>query len=88
MFAILRAWVAAFVVLTILYWMLRVYFRSIRREALEQQFEAEGQTGDRDAWVDARLRDYGRSLKITLLWLVYIVPMVAIALIVYFVNYD
>ena len=38
MFAILRAWAAAFVVLTIVYWMLRVYFRSTRREALEQQF--------------------------------------------------
>ncbi|MEH7830113.1 hypothetical protein [Gemmobacter denitrificans] len=88
MIAILRAWAFGLVILTLFYWLLRVYFRSTRREALEKRFDAEGMTGDRDAWVDSQMKDYGRSLHLKLLWLVYILPMAAIAATVYFVNYD
>lgn len=45
MIAILRAWALAFVVLTVFYWLLRIYFRSTRREALEKRFDAEGREG-------------------------------------------
>ena len=86
--AILRAWVLAFLVLTVFYWLLRIYFRSTRREALEKRFEAEGLPGDREAWVAAQMAGYGRSLHLKLLWLVYILPMVGIAVTVYLVNYD
>ena len=86
--AILRAWVLAFLVLTVFYWLLRVYFRSTRREALEKRFEAEGLPGDRDTWVEAQMAGYGRSLHLKLLWLVYILPMAGIAVTVYLVNYD
>lgn len=86
--AILRAWVLAFLVLTVFYWLLRVYFRSTRREALEQRFEAEGMPGAREAWVEAQMAGYSRSLHLKLLWLVYILPMAGIACTVYLVNYD
>ena len=87
MIAILRAWALAFVILTVFYWLLRIYFRSTRREALEKRFDAEGQAGDRDAWVEAQMAGYGRGLHLKLLWLVYILPMAGIGLTVYFVNY-
>ena len=86
--AILRAWVLAFLVLTVFYWLLRVYFRSTHREALEKRFEAEGLPGDREAWVEAQMAGHGRRLHLKLLWLVYILPMAGIAVTVYLVNYD
>ncbi len=88
MIAILRAWAMAFVVLTVFYWLLKIYFRSTRREALEKRFDAEHMTGDRETWVDAQMVDYGRSLKIKLVWLVYVLPMLGIAATIYLVNYD
>ncbi len=87
MIAILRAWALAFVVLTVFYWLLRIYFRSTRREALEKRFEAEGLPGVRDDWVDVQMAGYGRGLHLKLLWLVYILPMAGIGLTVYLVNY-
>lgn len=87
MFAILRAWLFALVILTVFYWLLRTYFRSLRREALEKRLEDEGLTGERDIWVEAHMKDYGRSLRFKLLWLVYILPMAAIAGIIYYVNH-
>ena len=87
MLGILRAWLVALVILTVFYWLLRTYFRSTRREALEKRFDEEGQTGDRDIWVEAQMKDYGRSLKLRLLWLVYILPLAAIAGIIFYVNH-
>ncbi|MFZ0099998.1 MAG: hypothetical protein WAK98_16035 [Gemmobacter sp.] len=87
MLGILRAWLIALVILTVFYWLLRTYFRSTRREALEKRFDEEGLTGERDIWVEAQMKDYGRSLKLRLLWLVYILPLAAIAGIIYYVNH-
>jgi hypothetical protein len=87
MLGILRAWLIALVILTVFYWLLRTYFRSTRREALEKRFDEEGLTGDRDIWVEAQMKDYGRSLKLRLLWLVYILPLAAIAGIIFYVNH-
>ncbi len=87
MLGILRAWLVALVILTVFYWLLRTYFRSTRREALEKRFDEEGLTGDRDIWVEAQMKDYGRSLKLRLLWLVYILPLAAVAGIIFYVNH-
>lgn len=87
MLGILRAWLVALVILTVFYWLLRTYFRSTRREALEKRFDEEGLTGDRDIWVEAQMKDYGRSLKLRLLWLVYILPLAAIVGIIFYVNH-
>ena len=87
MLGILRAWLVALVILTVFYWLLRTYFRSTRREALEKRFDEEGLTGDRDIWVEAQMKDYGRSLKLRLLWLVYILPLAALAGIIFYVNH-
>ncbi|SEN99233.1 hypothetical protein SAMN04488103_11077 [Gemmobacter aquatilis] len=88
MFAILRAWAIAFILLSVIYWMLRVYFRSTHREKLEKRFDAGDVPGDRDAYIKAGMADYGRSLRLRLVWLVYVLPLLAIAAIIYSVNYD
>ncbi|WP_151719566.1 hypothetical protein [Gemmobacter serpentinus] len=88
MIAILRAWALAFVILTVFYWLLRIFFRSTRREKLEKRFAARGMEGDRDAWVEAQMKDYNRSLRVRLLWLVYILPMAGIGITIYLVNHN
>ena len=90
MFAILRAWALAFVILSVLYLALRSYFRSTHRERLENRFDAgQGDAGlTRDAYIERGMAHYDRGLRLKLLWLVYILPMAAIAATIYWVNYD
>ena len=77
----------ALIGLTVVYVIVGIYSRSIRREKLEDRWEAEGLEGDRDAWIAAGLKAYDKGLKKKLLWLIYIIPMVAFAAIVFFVNW-
>ena len=90
MFAILRTWALALVVLTVVYLALRAYFRSTHRERLEKRFDAgQGDAGmTRDAYIEQGMARHDRGLRLKLLWLVYILPLAAIAATIYFVNYD
>jgi hypothetical protein len=83
----LRLIFVALVGLTIVYFLVAVYSRSVRREKLEKQWAADGLEGDRDAWIEAGMKAYEKGLKRRLLWLIYIVPMVAFAATIYFVNW-
>ena len=85
-FGWIRLFVFGFVGLTIVYWLVSIYSRSVRRETLEKRFDAGGVEGDRDAYIEAGMVDYERGLRKRLIWLVYIIPMVAMALTIYFVN--
>lgn len=91
MIAILRLLVVAFIGLSVVYLLLSVYSRSVRREKLEKQWDAappEGQgTAERDAFIEAGMRAYEHGLKKRLLWLVYILPMIVFAAIVYYMNF-
>ena len=82
----LRLIVFGFVGLTIVYWLVSIYSRSVRRETLEKRFDAGDVEGDRDAYIQAGMADYERGLRKRLIWLVYIIPMVAMGLTIYFVN--
>jgi hypothetical protein len=82
----LRLIVFGFVGLTIVYWLVSIYSRSVRRETLEKRFDAGGVEGDRDAYIEAGMADYERGLRKRLIWLVYIIPMAAMGLTIYFVN--
>lgn len=90
MIAILRLFVVGLVVLTVIYLIARTYARSVRREALEKEWDAnppEGQgTAERAAFIAAGMDAYEHGLKRKLLWLVYILPMIAFGLIIYYVN--
>lgn len=79
--------VGSFVLMTVLYVMISLYSASIRREKLEKQWEADGQPGDRAAYVRAGMKDYRQSLRRRLILLVYVLPFVLISVTLYLVNF-
>ena len=96
MIAILRLAVFGFVVLTITYVIVSVYSRSVRREKLEKAYDSgeatqdlpEDVKPDRDTYIEAGMAAYNKGLKRRLIWLVYIIPAVIVAVTVYLVNYQ
>lgn len=88
MIAIIRLAVFGYITLTIIYFLVSIYSRSVRREKLEKKYDAGGIEGERDAYIEAGMQAYEHGLRRRLLWLVYIIPTVMIALTVYFVNYQ
>ena len=88
MIGILRAAFLGFVLLSVVYVLVSIYSRSVRREKLEKKFDAGGIAGDRDAYIEAGMQAYNKSLRRRLIWLVYIIPAVGVSATVYFVNYQ
>ena len=93
MIGMLRAGVLAFVILTVVYLLVSVYSRSIRREKLEDAWDTdparEGAEKDqRDAYIEAGMQAYRHGLRRKLIWLVYIIPMAVVLATVYAVNYQ
>lgn len=92
MIAFARLMIFAFVGLSVLYLIVSVYSRSVRREKLEKRWDAEPHEGqgetERTAFIEGGMRDYERGLKKRLIWLVYIIPMIAFAVIIYLVNWE
>ena len=76
-----------FVAATVIYVLVSLYSRSVRRERLEKEFDAEGADGSKDDYVSHGMDDYEHGLRKRLIVLVYILPLIAYAVIVYFVNY-
>ncbi len=87
MFAMFRLFFMLMIVLTIVYVALSFYSRAVRRGKLKAQWDEEGHSGDRDAFVEAGLKDYDGSLRRKLILGVYIIPIGAIALLVYVMNF-
>jgi hypothetical protein len=85
--ALARLIIVGFIVLTVIYVSLSLYSRSVRRTKLRQKWDEDIRRGDRDAFVRRGLKIYDRSLRRKLLWGVYIVPVVTIALVIYLVNF-
>lgn len=88
MIAILTSAVAGFLILTVIYLLVSVYSRSVRREKLEKEFDAGDVAGDRDAYVEKGMEAYHHSLRRWLILLVYVIPIITVAITVYVVNYN
>lgn len=86
MLAMFEALVLGFVVLTVIYVLVSIYSRSVRRENLEKEFDSGDRTGDREAFIAQGMRAYAHSLRRKLIWLVYVIPTVAVVVIVFMVN--
>lgn len=84
----LRLFAFALVGLTIVYFIVGIYSRSVRREKLEKQWAEQGLGGDRDAFVENGMNAYEHGLKKRLLWLIYIIPMVVFVTIVAVINWQ
>ncbi len=87
-FGWLRLIVVGLVVLTIVYFLVSIYSRSVRREKLEKRFDAGGIEGDRTTYIEEGMLKYEQGLRKRLIWLVYILPMVAMMATIYLVNWD
>jgi hypothetical protein len=81
--------VFGFLGLSILYLMVSVYSRSVRRERLEDQWAENNPGGDlsgRDAYIEQGMANYERGFRKKLIALVYVVPIIAVATIFYLTN--
>lgn len=91
MIGFLRLMVFWAIFAAIAYWVLLIYSRSLRREALEKEWDTdppEGATDDgRDAFVATGMAEYEGSLRRKLLWGVIVLPFIVIGALVYLVNY-
>ncbi len=86
MIAMIRFFFILLVVQTIVYVVASIHSRNVRRHRLEARWEAEGRTGEREAFVDRGLREYDNSVRAKLLLGIYVVPIVGVVLAVYFSN--
>ena len=73
--------------MTVVYLLLSVYSRSVQREELEKQFDAGDGDGARDAYIEAGMRDYEKSLRKKLIWLVYVIPAIVFVAVFYGLNF-
>lgn len=85
-----RMFVIAVIGLSICYWAISLYSSSVRREKLERRWAEENPDGGdpeaRRAYVDAGMDLYHSGFRKKLIWLVYVVPLVAMAVIYYLTN--
>lgn len=89
MIGFMRLFLVALVFLSLVYLIVRAYARSVHREELEREWD-ESRSGlseaDRDIFINAGMRVYQQGAGRRLLWLVFILPAVAFAVIVWLVN--
>ncbi len=74
--------------LSVLYLVISIYARSVRRETLERQWDEGDGAGERADFVRAGLEAYRHSLRKKLVLLVYIVPVILVSLVVYLMNFS
>ncbi|MCP5086587.1 MAG: hypothetical protein GY952_07295 [Rhodobacteraceae bacterium] len=87
MFGWVRLGVIGLVLLTVIYVCLSWYSKSIRREKLEQEFDAGGIDGERDTFIAEGLKQYDGSLRKKLIWGVYVIPVIAVLMVIYVTNF-
>ncbi|WP_430465073.1 hypothetical protein [Tabrizicola sp.] len=93
MIGLLRAGLLAFVLLTVVYLLVSIYSRSVRKERLEKEWDSNpdnlgAETSARDAYIRAGMEAYRHSLRRKLIVLVYIIPMAVVLATAYAVNHQ
>ncbi|MCO4847505.1 MAG: hypothetical protein KC448_05975 [Yoonia sp.] len=88
--AFVRLVVFGFLALSVIYLSVAIYSRSVRREKLEEAWAEENpadtDTPARDAFIAKGIADYNASYRPKLIALVYVVPTVIVAAIIYITN--
>ncbi|GFE65238.1 hypothetical protein [Litoreibacter roseus] len=85
---LIRLNIAALALMLIVYFVLSIWSRSVRRKKLGEEWDEEVQTGDRAAYVEEGLEDYDQSLRRKLILGVFVVPYLVIGLLVYVMNFQ
>ncbi len=86
---LIRLIVIGAIVLTAIYFLVSVYSRSVRREKLEKEWDAnplEPGKAARDAFIEKGMADYESGFRKKLILLVYVIPAALVALAVYVTN--
>ena len=85
--AFVRLVVFGFVALGIIYLSISLYSRSVRREKLEKAYDENPVAGmTRDAYVAQGIEAYNKSFRPKLIGLVFVVPPIIIATIIFVIN--
>ncbi len=88
--AFIKLFIFGFIALSVIYVSVSIYSRSVRREKLEKRWDAnppEGaDTAARDAYIADGMTLYESGLRRKLIALVYVVPTLVIAAILYITN--
>ena len=87
-FGLIRLFIMAFVVMLAVYFILSAWSRTVRRDKLGAEWDAEIKTGDREAFIEEGLEDYDGSLRRKLIFGVFVVPYLVIGVLVYLVNFQ
>ena len=83
----IRLAVFGFLALSVIYLLVYFYARSLRRESLEKRFDRGGIDGDRDTFIAQGMAAYEKGLRKKLIWLVYVIPTLAVIAAVYLLNF-
>lgn len=81
--------VFGFIGLSVLYLMISIYSRSVRREKLEERWAEEHPGGDidaRDAYIAQGMAAYEGGFRKKLIVLVYVLPVLAVLTIFFLTN--
>jgi hypothetical protein len=87
--AFIRLVVFGFIGLSVIYLSVSIYARSVHKERLEDEFDADNPDGlpdARDLFVANGMQAYNASIKPKLIGLVFVVPTVVIGTIIYIIN--
>lgn len=88
MFALFRLLLVLLVIQTIAYFALSLYSRSVRKGKLEAHWDKkDAMQGDKQTFIDRGLKRYDNSFRRKLILGVYIVPWVAIVVLIYIRNF-
>ena len=93
MIALFRLIGLVLVIELMFYALIYIYVRSLRREALEKEWDRRhpdraGPTGERDAFVRRSMLGFEKTLRARLVGLVLVLPLIVIVTIIVFVNYN
>lgn len=89
MIAIIRLAVFGFLGLSVVYLLVSAYSRSVRRESLEKEWDASHEGDDesaRTAYIREGMQHYEHGLRKKLIVLVYVVPVIVVAVTIYLIN--
>lgn len=92
MMALIRLVALIIVIEALFYVLLSIYIRSLRREALEKEWdnrhpEKAGASPERREFVRRTMVGFSKTLRARLIAWVMVLPVVAIVTIIFFVNY-
>jgi hypothetical protein len=87
MIGAIRLLIMGYLALGVFFVLVSLYSRSLRREKLEKRWRAEGQVGERADFVRAGLADYDRGPRKKLILLIFVIPPIVVAVMLYVTNF-